>query len=278
MAIAYKQAALTAQQKPKPSDFKLGNSFSTRLFLKIAAFSPGSINYKIIKAGQLCYREGARCEALYVVCRGYLKLKRTTASGEEMLVTVASPGDLIGEFSLAGAENAGQAPIGYGAFNNSAAMNNEVLYHRNSALATEDTVIAAIHPDDFDMLVRHDSEAAYLFAMWMVQREQISQSKLRDTLSVPKQTALASYLLRLSNSFGFPVATGTRIQVKLTHAELGELIGATRESVNRMLHAFKEQGIIGASRGYLIIEKEDKLKELTGCPECPACPVAICRV
>jgi len=277
MAIAYKQAALTAQHKPKPTDFKLGNSFSTRLFLKIAAFSPGSINYKIIKAGQLCFREGSRCESLYVVCRGYLKLKRTTASGDEMLVTVASPGDLIGEFSMAGAENAEAAPIGYGAAGSSNVYN-ETLYHRCSALATEDTVVACIHPDDFDMLVRHDSEAAYLFAMWMVQREQISESKLRDTLSVPKTTALASYLLRLSNSFGFPVSTGIRIQVKLTHAELGELIGATRESVNRMLHAFKEQGIVNASRGYLIVEDKERLKEITGCPECPACPSAICRI
>lgn len=242
------------------TQWNLGNSYSARLMKRLLQLSPSSFTYKNVKANQPLFREGTPCCAIYCVCSGSIKIRKTTNEGRTLLLTIAGPGELIGE------------PY---AFSDSTS---EAAAHRSSAQAAEDTTVAVLYHSDFEMLITQDSEAAYLFARVMANKQQIAESKLRDLLHAPKLSALASCLLRLGNSFGVATASGIKIDVKLTHSELGEMIGATRESVNRLLAALKDQETIGASRGSIVIERAQDLRRLAGCPDCPACSDEICRI
>ncbi|MFF2480200.1 Crp/Fnr family transcriptional regulator [Paenibacillus sp. NPDC058071] len=250
MTLQVRQSART--------EWNLGASHSAKLINRLLELSPGSFTYKPVKAGQLLYREGAPCCAVYCICSGSVKLRKTSSDGKSLLLTIAGPGEIVGEMQ--------------------GDPDEEPLFHFSSAQAAQDTIVAILYHTDFDMLVAHDAEAAYLFGKAMAGKRRIAESKLRDLVNAPKLTALSSCLLRLGNSFGVTSSTGVRIDVKLTHSELGEMIGATRESVNRLLAALKEQGTIGASRGRIVIQREQDLRQIAGCPDCPGCPAEVCRI
>ncbi|MFX3632514.1 MAG: Crp/Fnr family transcriptional regulator [Candidatus Pristimantibacillus sp.] len=252
MTLSYRQ--------PVRMEWNLGSSYSAQLMTKLLQLSPRSFTYKTIKAGQQLYREGTPCSALYCVTSGTVKLRKTSHDGRSLLLTIAGPGELIGE------------PRTFSDISGSA------TFHRSSAMAVVDTIVAVLYHNDFEQLISQDCEAAYLFGKTMANKRLIAESKLRDLLNVPKLSALASCLIRLGNSFGVTSATGIKIDVKLTHTELGEMIGATRESVNRLLATLREQDTIGASRGLIVIESPQELRKLAGCPECPACADEVCQI
>jgi len=106
-----------------------------------------------------------------------------------------------------------------------------------------------------------------------------SESKLCDLIMLGKPGALASTLIRLTNSFGVAQPDGILIRLKLTNTELAELVGTTRESINRMLNTLKNEGVIDmAPGGKLRVLQLARLKQMAGCPECPACPKEICSI
>lgn len=72
----------------------------------------------------------------------------------------------------------------------------------------------------------------------MGQMHRVTQSKFRDLMLFGNPGALCSTLIRLSNTSGEESGRHILISKKLTNSELGELIGATRESVNRLFLTF----------------------------------------
>ncbi|WP_231571063.1 Crp/Fnr family transcriptional regulator [Gordoniibacillus kamchatkensis] len=113
---------------------------------------------------------------------------------------------------------------------------------------------------------------------WMSLQHRTTQSKFRDLMLFGKPGALASTLIRLCNSYGVATKDGIRIDAKLTNTELADFIGATRESVNRMLSDLKKDGIIDMSGGHLVVKSLAELKSICQCPSFPACPREICRI
>ncbi|MFB6346678.1 MAG: Crp/Fnr family transcriptional regulator [bacterium] len=71
---------------------------------------------------------------------------------------------------------------------------------------------------------------------------------------------LASQLLKLMDQFGIPDSDGTKIDIKLTHQELADIVGTNRETVTRHLNKFKEKDIISQQEGNLIIKNRERLE------------------
>lgn len=252
MTLSYRQ--------PVRMEWNLGSNCSAQLITRLLQLSPHSFTYRTIKAGQPLYREGTPCSALYCICSGTVKLRKTSHDGRSLLLTIAGAGELLGE-----PRSFSDSPV-------------SSTFHRSSAMAVVDTVVAVLYHNDFEQFISQDCEAAYLYGKTMANKRLIAESKLRDLLNAPKLSALASCLIRLGNSFGITSANGLKIDVKLTHTELGEMIGATRESVNRLLAALKTQDTIGASRGLIVIRRPQDLRKMAGCPECPVCEDEVCQI
>ncbi|MDF2717006.1 MAG: Crp/Fnr family transcriptional regulator, partial [Paenibacillus sp.] len=75
-----------------------------------------------------------------------------------------------------------------------------------------------------------------------------------------------------------PDKDGIRIDMRMTNSDMAELIGTTRESVNRMLSAMKDEGTISVSDNRIVIRRIDDLRRVCSCPSFPACPKEICRL
>jgi CRP/FNR family cyclic AMP-dependent transcriptional regulator len=110
---------------------------------------------------------------------------------------------------------------------------------------------------------------------WMGLVHRMTQTKFRDLMMFGKAGALCSVMIRLVNTYGVEEENGIRIDKKLTNSDLAEMIGATRESVNRMLGDMKKHHAIDFADGYWIVRDLDYLKDICHCENCS---IDICRM
>ena len=70
--------------------------------------------------------------------------------------------------------------------------------------------------------------------------------------------------MSLSRAYGTPHEQGLRLDLKLSQEEWGDLVGTTRESVNKQLRAWTEEGLITVDHGYIVIHDRRELEKLAG--------------
>lgn len=207
------------------------------------------------EAGSYLFWEGDEAGYLYYVRKGKVKLRKMTEDGKGLILSIVQEGDLFGEID------------GFGG-----------SQHNCSAEVCEDSEIGVIQQKHLEIILFQHGDLAVQFIRWMGIQQRIVQSKLRDLLLFGKAGALASTLIRMANTFGVMKEDGIMLEIKLSNSELADMIGATRESVNRQLSAWKDEGIIDMVKGIIIIRDLAGLRAVFNCPGCPTCPKEQCRL
>ncbi len=151
----------------------------------------------------------------------------------------------------------------------------EVFPSSYSIETTTDSVIGWISKQEMDELVRRDAQLATEMLRWTSMMRKQSEMKLRDLLLYGKPGALASTLLRMAAMDGVESAEGIIVPKHPSDGELGQLIGAPRETVNRMMNQWRKEGMLTTTGTEMILHNIDFLKELCYCEGCPA---GICRL
>lgn len=128
-----------------------------------------------------------------------------------------------------------------------------------AAVALEEVEALVISIASLEDLMRESGEFAVEFSKWIGRKQYVYQKRCQDLLLYGKKAALASILLELDDSFGVPCPEGRRLSVRLTNVEIGALIGLTRESVNRFLNSWKQEGIIDFQENHIIIKNTQSL-------------------
>ncbi|GAE25203.1 transcriptional regulator [Halalkalibacter wakoensis JCM 9140] len=205
-----------------------------------------------VEAGTYLFWEGDTADKLFYIKEGNVKQIKGTSDGKEYILNMFDRGDLFGEMS--------------------SFMSIKYSYN---AVALTDCTIGVIQQKDLEILLWQHGEIAVEFLKWTALLNQITQSKLRDLTFHGKLGALCSTMIRMANSYGEEVKDGIRLTKKVKNGELGEYIGATRESVNRMLSDLRSKKIISQEKGYLLIHDLDALKDICHCENCP---LEICRM
>ncbi|ACT03861.1 Crp/Fnr family transcriptional regulator [Paenibacillus sp. JDR-2] len=212
-----------------------------------------SIMYKrAYEKGSCLFWEGDAADKLYFIMKGRVRAVKSTDSGRTLTLYLYQKGDLIGQMDP---------------FPDSV--------HSFRAEVTEDAKIGVIQRKDLEVLLWQHGDLAVEFMRWMGLMHRLTQTKFRDLMMFGKTGALCSLLIRLSNSYGKPTAEHIFITLKISNSEMADMIGATRESVNRMLSDLKKDDVIAYEDGHLIIKNLRYLRE-TCC--CENCPKEICRM
>lgn len=210
------------------------------------------MHIKKVPANDLIFLEGDQMDKLFFVLEGTVQLAKLNDAGKNLTFHYFFPDDLFGEFNPRQAHTS-----------------------TFTARATEDTVIGIMNQHDFEALLMENGDIAIEFSQWQSHMRRFTQYKFRDLLFHGKDGALASTLLRMANTYGIKKKQIILITKKHTNNELADLVGTSRETVNRILAVFKENNLIADTKGCLEILDPTGLKAICHCEECP---VSICRL
>jgi len=186
----------------------------------------------------LCHR-GDEAGQLYGLLRGRLKAVGTSADGREVVFVVLGPGEVTGEIALID----GKA--------------------RSATLvALDHCELLVLGRREFLALLREDPEAAIQLCQVLAGYVRRLSDTVEDAYYHKLPVRLAKKLLMLGREHGEKTPDGLRITVKLSQRELGELVGKTREAVNKQLRGWTEAELLGMADGHLVIRDIDRLEDI----------------
>ena len=98
----------------------------------------------------------------------------------------------------------------------------------------------------------------------LAQRMKRVSELVEDTLFLNLPLRLAKKLLSLSKAYGQPHDQGLRLDLDLSQEEWGDLVGTTRESINKQIRDCTDAGILSVDHGYIVIQNRRELERLAG--------------
>jgi CRP/FNR family transcriptional regulator, cyclic AMP receptor protein len=184
--------------------------------------------------GQTIYAEGELGDRLYIIVSGKVKLARRSPDGRHQLLTVVGPSDVFG---VASTLDGGPRTA--------------------SAAAMTEVCAVSMDRDAIHAWIATRPEAAEQLLALLARRLRRSDTDLTDLISIDGPGRVAGQLLALAQRFGTCDDGELRITPDLTQEEIAQLIGSSRETVNKALGSFANRGwirIVGKS--VLICEPE----------------------
>jgi CRP-like cAMP-binding protein len=180
--------------------------------------------------GHLIFAEGEPGDLLYIIISGKVKIGRRCHDGRENLLSIMGPSDMFGELSI----------FDPGPRTSSATTITEV----RAALMDRDALRAwiAVRPEIADRLLRV-----------LARRLRRTNSNLTDLIFIDVPGRVAKKLLGLAQRFGTREGGAMRVTHDLTQEELAQLVGASRETVNKALSDFAQRGWIQMEGKSLLI-------------------------
>ena len=194
-----------------------------------------------VKKRQPLYLTGDPSRNVYLLKRGRVKIANTAPSGKEVTFDILEPGEVFGE--LDAMEDAPRS---------------------TSAEALDDALICVIPRKDFDQyLAMHPNVTIKLTKLIGLRIKKI-QSRVEDLVFRDVPARLAHLLSELSKTEGVADKQGIRLKVKLTHQEMANLIGCSRETVSTTMGQFRDDGLIQMDGRTITIVNEKGLSKLLG--------------
>ena len=197
-----------------------------------------SMNLVKLRKGQSLFKEGDDGDHLYVVSSGKVKLGTKSVDGRENLLMILGPGDMFGELSLfdSGPRTA-------------------------TAIAVTDAKLLALGQDKVIPWVREHPEVSLQLLARLASRLRRTNEVVGDLVFSDVPGRVAKALIDLGVKFGDKRTEGLFVNHDLTQEELAQLVGASRETVNKALADFAQRGWIRLeARSVMILDYERLLK------------------
>lgn len=200
----------------------------------------GSFVRQAYDRGDTVFRQGDPGRHLYLVESGRIKITTLAPDGREAFVAIMGPGQVFGELSLF------------------------IEQQRTADARTmEPTVLQALAHDDFRPYVNSHPEVAWELLRVLVLMVRRQDQAIQDMVFLDVGGRVARRLLDLATQHGEKAEPGTRVSVPITQEELAQMVGASRESVNKAVGSFMDRGWVALEgRNYVILDEESLRKRL----------------
>jgi len=191
-----------------------------------------------LRKGQSLFKEGDDGDNLYVVSNGKVKLGTKSPDGRENLLMILGPGDMFGELSLfdSGPRTA-------------------------TATAVTDSKLLTLGQDKVIPWVKEHPEVSLQLLARLASRLRRTNEVVGDLVFSDVPGRVAKALIDLGVKFGEKRPEGLFVNHDLTQEELAQLVGASRETVNKALADFAQRGWLRLeARSVMILDYERLLK------------------
>jgi CRP-like cAMP-binding protein len=231
-------ARLSAEDKRRL--LERGSLFAGLAPAQLAEIAAAARSQNLAKREEL-FHKGDEGSQVYLVASGRLKVLTTSVEGDDVVFSILGPGEVFGEIALLGGTP-----------------------RTATVVAIEACELLVIDRRDFLALLRRHPDAVISLLSVLAMRLKRLSELLEDTLFLNLPIRLAKKLLALDRTYGRDTEAGRRVDLKLSQEEWGDLVGATRESINKQVRAWVEQGLMSVDQGYIVIHRPDELEKLAG--------------
>ena len=209
----------------------------------------------VFRKGENLFLEGDTADAIFLVTYGRVKLYKVSEEGREIVLGYLTAHDMFGE---------------------------EILFSDSrrafSAQATEPTRACACYKADFEGLIAQNSAISKKVIQALGRKLNSMAEHLADVAIYDTRRRVARTLARLAKDYGDPTDEGRRLNFRLTHEELGALVGASRVMVTNVLKSLGDEGSVYSderahrfvvSRELLAVAEAEAPEEVPPPPEPP---------
>lgn len=176
----------------------------------------------------------------WLIKEGRIRLMRTTADGRSLALDILGPGEVIGEVTIMTGEGGSEY-----------------------AEAMEEAILCRVSADFLRDVCNRNPELSLQIAKNIGLQRQRIESRLADMLFSTVPVRVAKLLTQLSEKFGKARGEETLIDLKLTHQEIAELIGANREAVTRAIDKLLDDGVISYEGRKIVVKERDVIAGVT---------------
>ncbi|MEI2716811.1 MAG: Crp/Fnr family transcriptional regulator [Candidatus Nanopelagicales bacterium] len=186
-----------------------------------------------LPAGQMLYSPDSPTEVLFILKKGRIRLYQIGIDGRTMTTAMITPGQVFGEMAALGQH-----------------------LDQSYAEAIEPCVVCLMSRADVERLLLSDPRIATRVAEFLGSRVADLERRLGDSVLKSAPERIAATLARLAGN------TGDQATVKLTHEQLADLVGSSRETTTKVLGDLADRGLVSLRRGRIIVRDPATLREL----------------
>lgn len=179
------------------------------------------LSLKRYKKHEVILFEEDTTEYMYIILNGKIKVTQTTEDGKEILLAMHHSGEFFGEMSLIDGKT---SPA--------------------TVVAMEDSSVAIISRKEFFTLIRTQMKILDNLLLILCSRLRDAWEKIQLLNLKNASQRIKILFLMLSDRYGEKTDEGITLNIKLTHQEIAEMTGMTRETVTRMLDKWQKDGEI----------------------------------
>jgi CRP/FNR family transcriptional regulator, cyclic AMP receptor protein len=190
--------------------------------------------------GAILFVEGQACRGIYMLCKGRVKLSVTSSDGHTIILKTSRPGEVLGL-------NAAIAKIPY----------------ETTAETGQPCQVNFVKRADFLKFLAEHGDASMHAAIQVGNDCQQAYQQIRSFTTSSSSQRMARLILEWSQEDS-GVAAAHGIKVHLTHDEIAQMIGMSRETVTRTLASFRHQGIAELHGSTLLIRNISVIHQLAG--------------
>ncbi len=191
------------------------------------------------RKNELVYLPGDPSELVYLLKKGRVKISKVSQEGREVTLAILEPGEIFGEVEVLDA-----GP------------------RQSMVEALEPVMVCEIQREDFERYVHAYPDVGGKVLKFMGGRLRQLETRVSDLVFKSAPARLASLLLELSETMGIYENGAIQFQIRLTHQNLANLIGTSRETVSSLMGQFAQHGILQQERRYIRILDKARLAKV----------------
>jgi CRP/FNR family transcriptional regulator, cyclic AMP receptor protein len=190
---------------------------------------------RTVGAGATIFQKGDPGDCLFAICAGTVRIGTHSIDGKDAVLNLIHAGEIFGEVALLDGQP-----------------------RSADAQAVGDCELMVIDRRDFMPMIAREPELALRLIELLCARLRRTSEQVEDITFLDLPARLAKTLLRLAASSRHAISH----KITLTQREIGEIVGMSRESINKQLRAWEERGWISLQRGIIVVRDSAALAAL----------------
>jgi len=192
---------------------------------------------RTFRNGEVIFHRDDPGQVLYVIKEGKVKIYLISPDGQEISLVVFGKGECFGEFAIL-----------------------DDLPRSANAIALEKVECYTLQRSDFHNAIMKNPKIAIQILEVLSKRLRTTNQMVEDLIFLDVYGRVAKKLLELAETHGTQVDDGVRIDMRLTQQDLASMVGASRESVNKVMGYFTDKKFISTDKHKITLHRTNDLK------------------